>query len=82
MFKIGDQVVWVSGASGVQKEKRGKIEVVIPPHKRLTRAQQEEADAYGAPRDHESYLVRVPGKTAKAKGKLYWPRTSTLTIVA
>jgi hypothetical protein len=33
----------------------------------------------GWPRNHESYLVEVPGgKTAKATSKLYWPRISQL----
>lgn len=78
MFKVGDTVVWTSSANASQKEKRGTVEVVIPKNGRLTSRQQKEADAYGQPRDHESYLVRVPGKTPAAKGKLYWPRVSAL----
>ncbi len=32
-------------------------------------------------RDHESYLVYVPGATPRSKGKLYWPRVSGLRRV-
>ena len=78
MFNVGDTVVWSSSANASLKAKRGTVEAVIPPNGRPTPAQQKEADAYGQPRDHESYLVRVPGKTATSKGKLYWPRVSAL----
>lgn len=79
MFKVGDAVVWTSSSQGSTKQKQGVVEAVIPSNGRLTPAQQKEADAYGLPRDHESYLVRVPGKTAASKGKLYWPRVSALS---
>lgn len=78
MFKVGDAVVWTSSSQGITKQKRGIVEVVVPPKGRLSPAQKKEADAYGLPRDHESYLVRVPGKTASSRGKLYWPRVSAL----
>ena len=80
MYKVGDQVIWISGAQGVQRKKSGFVECVIPAGKRPTVEQSKEADAYGASRDHESYLVRVPGKTAPSKGKLYWPRVSQLQL--
>lgn len=35
----------------------------------------------GLSRDHESYVVRVPGKTTKGAGKLYWARVNALSLV-
>lgn len=77
-FSVGEEVTWISGAQGTQKKKRGIVEAVIPAGQRPTAEQSKQADAYGAPRDHESYLVRVAGKTPTSKGKLYWPRTGQL----
>ena len=78
MFKLGDLVEWSSSAGGVQKTKVGKVELVIPAGGRIPPELRKEADAWGLPRDHESYLVRVSGKTVAAKGRLYWPRVSVL----
>ena len=77
-FKAGDQVTWTSQAHGSTKSKTGKVEQIVPrntPVKTLT----DELDAPGYARDHESYLVRVPGKTSRSKGKLYWPRAAALS---
>jgi hypothetical protein len=35
----------------------------------------------GSSRNHESYIVFVPGATPRSKGKLYWPRVSGLRKV-
>ena len=78
MFKVGDQVKWISSSHGSTVAKRGRVEAVIPPHAYPTDTQRKEADAYGYSRDHESYLVRVQGKTAASKAKLYWPRVAAL----
>lgn len=80
-FAVGVEVEWASSSNGSTKTKRGRIEVVVPEGGRPTPKQMKEADAYGAARDHESYMVRVPGKTPAAKGKLYWPRTSQLRLI-
>lgn len=80
-FKLGDQVEWTSRGGARTKAKAGTIEVVIPAGQHLESEQAKEADAYGLPRDHESYLVRV-GRTANRKGKLYWPRVGDLDLVA
>lgn len=77
-FKIGQQVEWTSSSNGSTTTKRGKVEAVIAAKTYPTPNQRNEADAVGAYRDHESYMVRVPGKTSAAKGKLYWPRVSAL----
>lgn len=77
-FKTGDKVKWISSSNGTEKEKRGVIEAVIPAGGRPTEEQRREADAYGYGRNHESYLVRVPGKTERSKGKLYWPLANKL----
>ena len=76
-FKVNDTVTWTSQSRGSAKTKTGKVEKIVPPNtnvKNLT----DELDAPGNPRDNESYLVRVPGKTARSKGKLYWPTASKL----
>lgn len=76
-FRLLDVVQWVSSANASTKVKVGIVESVVRAGERPTDAQRKEADAYGAARDHDSYLVRV-GKTSKSKGKLYWPRVSAL----
>jgi hypothetical protein len=78
MFKVGDEVELASSNSGSTTRKICRVEAVIPARGRPSDAQRKEADAYGLPRDHESYLVRVPGKTSESKGKLYWPRVAAL----
>lgn len=78
-FKVGQWVQWESAASGASKAKCGFVEELIPAGKRPNDEQRREADAYGQARDHMSYLVRMPSKTGRGKGKLYWPLTSKLT---
>lgn len=90
-FKVGQTVKWSSSAGGSTKEKQGKVVVIVCPGKYPT-AHRLECDfpdcsvgstlggGYG--RDHESYLVKVPGPTPKAKPRLYWPRVSALELVA
>lgn len=78
-FQVGDRVHWLSrgGASFCLKE--GLIEQVIPAGEAISREQAKETDAWGQPRSHESYLVRV-GQSDKRKGKLYWPQTKDLRM--
>ena len=78
-FKLGDGVQWTSSSNGSTTAKVGVVEAVIPAGKLPTDDQRREADAYGLPRGHESYMVRVPGKTSK--GKLYWPLANKLQLV-
>lgn len=77
-FKVGDRVAWSSQAQGHIKTKIGVIETAVPPGKSVYDF-TEELKWSGRPRPEESYLVRVPGKTSKAKGKLYWPHVKSLT---
>ena len=90
-MKIGDIVAWRSTSNGVEKEKRGKIVNIVPPHKGplkyIVEAKEETGASfsstagYGMSRDHESYVVHVPSKTGKGKGTLYWPKVRNLLIV-
>ena len=90
-MKIGDMVAWKSTSNGVEKEKRGKIVNIVPPHKGplkyIVEAKEETGAAFsssagpGMSRDHESYVVHVPAKTDKGKGTLYWPKVRNLLIV-
>lgn len=80
-FTLGQEVEWTSSSNGTTKTKQGQVEAVIPAGAKLTHEQGHEADAFGRPRDHTSYLVRVPAKTPAGKGKLYWPRTAALRPV-
>lgn len=77
-FKIGDIVTWTSQAQGSAKTKTGRIEVVKAAGAGLSEDQIRELRGAGLPRPQESYLVRVPGATARARGKLYWPVASLL----
>ena len=77
-FDIGNQVTWTSQAQGFSKVKTGKVEAVIPAGRPLSEDQRSELPGAGVRRSHESYLVRVPGKTPAARSKLYWPTVSRL----
>lgn len=77
-FKVGDQVEWASTSNGSKKTKRGTVEAVIGAGKYPSDAQCKEVGTSGLARDHESFMVRVPGKTSASKGKLYWPRVFAL----
>lgn len=76
-FKLDQRVHWFSRGGSSYCTKEGVIEYVVAASQILPRELAREADAYGLPRDHESYLVRV-GKSDKRKGKLYWPRVKDL----
>lgn len=83
-FKLGDTTTWTSQSSGYTRTKTGIVEEVVPPGGMPDRQRFEhlyKGPGVGLPRDHESYVVRVPGKTAKAAGKLYWPRAAGLQRV-
>ncbi|MBR8194134.1 hypothetical protein KDW82_34550 [Burkholderia vietnamiensis] len=82
-FKVGDTVTWSSQASGFAKTKTGVIEQVVqakayPDRERFPQLYR--GSGTGLYRDHESYVVRVPGKTPKSAGKLYWPRAGALKV--
>ena len=80
-FNLGDAVTWTSQSAGVVKNKTGIVEQVVAPKTYPDRerfVQLYRGPGVGLSREHESYVVRVPGKTAKAAGKLYWPRANTL----
>lgn len=85
-FMLGDEVKWVSSASGTTKNKEGEVVYVVkegrkrPTSKWLELMFQASAVPIDGvwPRDHESYIVRVRGNTSKQKAKLYWPRVSKL----
>ena len=79
-FKIGDKVTWTSSSGGSTKTKTGVVEAVIRPGSLPSQEQRAEADAYGMARDYESYMVRVPSKTGKGRGKLYWPIANKLKM--
>lgn len=80
-FRLGDTVTWTSQSAGVAKTKTGTVEEVVPAKGTPSRErfpQLYRSAGVGLPRDHVSYVVRVPGKTAKAAGTTYWPRVSAL----
>lgn len=78
-FKLNDEVSWVSSGNGTTKCKTGVIVDVIPPKGRIAQRHRDFGlEGYGMPRDHESYIVHVPGKTDRARGKRYWPLVSKL----
>lgn len=83
-FKVGDTVQWASSANGYWKEKKGIVESVIPaggnPQIYATRVAEKygrRTPHLGYPRDHVSYIVRVPSKTGGV-GKFYRPHVALL----
>jgi hypothetical protein len=86
-FKVGDTVQWASSANGSWKEKKGIVESVIPaggnPQIYATRVAEKygrRTPHLGYPRDHVSYIVRVPSKTGGV-GKFYRPHVALLEKV-
>lgn len=86
-FKVGDTVQWASSANGSWKEKKGIVESVIPaggnPQIYATRVAEKygrKTPHLGYPRDHVSYIVRVPSKTGGV-GKFYRPHVALLEMV-
>lgn len=83
-FKVGDTVQWASSANGSWKEKKGIVESVIPaggnPQIYATRVAEKygrKTPHLGYPREHVSYIVRVPSKTGGV-GKFYRPHVALL----
>jgi hypothetical protein len=80
-FKVGDIVTWEFQSLGHYRRKKGTVIAVIKPNEhpstfiRLSFGKYvcRSNGGYGAPRDHESYLVQV-GKSMR----LYWPVVSNL----
>jgi len=72
-FKAGDKVTWQSQSAGYRTIKSGFVTAVVPP--RMAVRGFGKIFNPGAPRDHESYVVRVPGRG------LYWPVVSLLRLV-
>lgn len=82
-FKLGDGVEWTSQSGGYTKSKAGLVEQVVaagalPDRERFPHLYR--SAGVGMPRDHESYVVRVPGKSAKSAGTVYWPRVALLKL--
>jgi hypothetical protein len=80
-FNVGDSVTWSSQAGGHTKVKTGVIEEVVSPKNYPNRErfpQLFNGSGTGLYRDHVSYVVRVPGKTPKSGGTVYWPRAAAL----
>lgn len=91
VFKLGQTVKWSSSAGGHVREKQGEVVAVFRPgiYPTAHRLERDYPDCSagstlggGYGRDHESYLIKVPGPTPKSKPRLYWPRVSALELVA
>lgn len=82
-IQLNSVVTWSSQSGGYIKTKTGTVEQVVAPKTKPDRERFEQLyrnAGVGSPRDHVSYVVRVPGKTAKSAGQVYWPRTSALRL--
>lgn len=73
-FCLGNKVKWGSQSSGFYTEKKGEIVKVLPAGKRpLPEYRKGGMKACGLSRDHESYIVKVQGKSG-----FYWPIVKNL----
>lgn len=85
-FKVGDAVTWVSSSAGSTTRKTGRVVAVLPAGMNPTRAIEPFRRSHtikwggGTARDHVSYLVEVPGASARAKPSLYWPVVNYLVV--
>lgn len=84
-YTVGDRVQWTSQSGGHTATKTGEVLAVVPAGMDLPTWEFVEGYSfttlgYYTTRDHESYLVAVPGKAQPGtpKPKLYWPRVSHL----
>lgn len=83
-IQVGSTVTWTSQAGGATKTKTGTVEEIVQPKSLPDRErylQLYRGAGIGLARDHTSYVVRVPGKTSKSAGTLYWPRAAALSLV-
>ena len=75
-MKLGSHVTWTSQGGGYTRTKRGVVVAVVAaawdPYATAFYAGLSVPPTWGRVRDHESYVVRVPGRG------LYWPRVSGL----
>ena len=78
-MRVGTAVEWESQSNGSTTLKRGVIVAVVPAHKDPTKHIPPDMKcnsiSYGAPRNHESYLVQVGNSVS-----LYWPRVKQLSF--
>lgn len=81
-FKVGDWVEWESQAHGYSRTKTGRVVAVVRSWQRVPDEFVSELPGHGNPRPGISYIVRVPAKTTKGRGKLYWPITNRLAKAA
>jgi hypothetical protein len=88
MFKVGDNVKWISQAAGTETEKRGVVVRVVQKHETPAyRIAEKEFtvhrrmfDGFGIPGGSDvGYFVEVrDGKTARSQPKPYFPYPSAL----
>lgn len=76
-LKVGDQVSWASHGRGMWRTKVGQVSHVVPAGAWATRICPALSND-GAPRDHTSYVVRIPAETPKGRARFYWPRVANL----
>jgi hypothetical protein len=76
-FRVGDKVKWVSQAQGSPVKKVGFIVEAVQAH---MNPKTSELDNCGQARIGDSYVVRVPGKTPRARAAFYWPVASLLKL--
>lgn len=81
LFREGDVVLWESQSAGITRIKKGAVVQVV---KENTYPNNMGSRTLGAPRTHESYVVRASvmngSESQKRRTKLYWPKVKYLKI--
>lgn len=89
-LKKGQKVFWKSQGRGRWKSKTGHVVLIVGANKDCPNRKYLEEMFEGCtaeyiegalPRDHESYIVKVLGRTPQSRARLYWPRVSKLEIL-
>lgn len=88
-LSAGDTVRWSSQAGGRTTSKKGFIRAIVPAgvdfatiFNKLPEASQYISEyGGGIPRNVESYIIVVPGKTKRQSPRAYWPVPSILQLV-
>lgn len=88
MIRVNNRVKWTSQAGGSYRKKTGTVVARVQTNQdpnqvvqRLSKKHDFKINkAFGAPRDHFSFMVLVPGETENQKPTLYWPRVEDLQV--
>lgn len=86
-FQLGEQVTWITKGNGTEIQRTGIVVLIIPrgilpmPTVRsFCKRNGLRTPELGGSRQHESYIIAVPGETIRHKPRIFWPRLTELRL--